>query len=151
MSYSTSHIVIAEMPFSKKEFKCVAKALTTFIGRHPSTNCPVLGPNVSPKPSTSNPWRILKWSSIIQITIHYLYLPRINQQSLIKFLYAARASLSGITSWSFPLILRRTLQPSTNKDLYSFKNSSILKPVLSISFNSMLVLLEQIWFDNGMI
>ena len=59
MSYSTSHIVIAEMPFSKKEFKCVAKALTTFIGRHPSTNCPVFGPNVSPKPSTSNPWRIL--------------------------------------------------------------------------------------------
>ena len=83
MSYSTSLYVIAEMPFSKKEFKWIANSLTTFIGRHPRTNCPVFGPNVSPKPSTSNPWRILRLSSIIQITIHYLNLPRINQQSLI--------------------------------------------------------------------
>jgi hypothetical protein len=60
MSYSSSSYVIAEMPFSKKEFKWIANSLTTFIGRHPRTNCPVFGPNVSPKPSTSNPWRILK-------------------------------------------------------------------------------------------
>ena len=60
--YSALDRVNAEMPFSKKEFRCCAKFLTTFIGRHPSTNCPVFGPNVSPKPSTSNPKWILKLS-----------------------------------------------------------------------------------------
>ena len=58
--YSALERVNAEMPFSKKEFRCCAKFLTMFIvGRHPSTNCPVFDPNVSPKPSTLNPLWIL--------------------------------------------------------------------------------------------